>query len=114
MSTAEKLFQEIEQFISESRQILEEGALMEMQGLDLQVRMLCETVLLLSQAERIAYADRMQSLLGQLKELGEAMTASRDNLSEEIRQLNHQKKAAQAYKTADSRDGFGKRDTDEE
>lgn len=111
----ETLFTEIEQFIQESRTMLESGALLEMNGLDDQVRSLCETVLQLSQEERIAASERMQHLLKELKALGEAMVEGRDRLADDIRQLGNQKKAAHAYKIADSRDGYGtKSDEDEE
>jgi hypothetical protein len=98
------LFDEIEQFVADSRAILDSGAIIEMAGLDDQVRSLCETVLQLSQEDRI----------GDLTQLGEAMVAQRDQLAEEIRNLSTQKKAAHAYKIADSRDGFGQRDDNEE
>jgi Skp family chaperone for outer membrane proteins len=74
---------------------------------------LCEAVLKLSQADRIAHAERMQALLTDLQDLGDAMVRSRDGLSDQIRQLNQQKKAATAYKVADSRDDYGKRKTEE-
>ncbi len=110
----EDLFNEIEQFIVESKAMLASGAMLEMYGLDDQVRSLCETVLQLSQEDRLACSERMQVLLAELKTLGEAMVANRDQLAEEIRGLSQQKKAVHAYKVADSRDDFGKRDGDEE
>lgn len=107
------LFDDIERFITESRALLKAGEMLEMQGLDEQVRTLCQTVLQLSQEERVAAADRMQHVLAELKALGESMTETRDNLAEEIRGLSTQKKAATAYKIADSRDDFGKRKEEE-
>jgi len=108
----ETLFNDIEHFVSQSRAMLASGAMMEMHGLDAQVRSLCELVIQLSQEERIAASTRMQHLLGELKSLGESMVETRDQLAEEIRQLSHSKKAAHAYKIADSRDDYGKRADD--
>ena len=112
--STEILFSEISQFIAESRSLLDSGALMEMHGLDEQVRVLCEAVLQLSQEERVAASVPMQKLLTDLKKLGEDMVISRDKLADEVRQLSSQKKAAHAYKIVDASDSFGKRDDDEE
>ncbi len=112
--STEALFDEIEQFISDSRTLLDAGAMMEMQGLEDQVRSLCETVLSLSQQERLAASVRMQKLLNELKTLGEDMVATRDQLADQIRSLSSQKKAAKAYKVADASDAYGKRDGDED
>jgi len=109
----EKLFDDIAQFIAESNAIIERGAFMELAGLDDQVRTLCDMVLQLSQAERLRYADRLQYLLGELKKLGESMTAERDRVGNEMRGVPEHKKASVAYRVADSRDGFGARDDEE-
>lgn len=108
----DSLFREIEHFISESRKLLQSGDYLEMSGLDDQVRSLCETVLLLSQEERIAYADRLQKLLADLKALGDAMVVQRDQLADEIRSVSHHKKASKAYKIVDASDDYGSRDDD--
>lgn len=108
----EALFSDIEQFIAESRAMLDAGAMLEMAGLDDQVRSLCETVLQLSQDERITYSDRMQHLLAELKNLGESMVETREKLAEDIRRASTQKNATKAYKIADSRDNFGHREDD--
>jgi len=111
---AEKLFDDIAQFIAESRDILESGAIMELNGLDEQVRSLCDAVLQLSQNERITYADRLQQLLGDLKALGDAMVTQRDELAEEMRGVPQHKKAHKAYRIVDASDDYGNRDDDEE
>jgi hypothetical protein len=111
---AQQLFLEVEQFIAEGRALLDQGALMELAGLDEQVRILCDRVLQLSQEERLVYADKLQKLLGDLTALGETMAQKRDLIAEEIRGLSHHKKASTAYRVADSRDDFGERDEGDE
>jgi hypothetical protein len=100
----EKLFNDISQFVSESRAMLEQGALMELAGLDEHVKTLCDAVLHLSQSDRMIYADRLQQLLIELKELGEAMAKQRDAMAEEIRDLSSHQKASVAYRTAEASD----------
>lgn len=110
---AEKLFDDIAQFISDSRSLLEQGALMELAGLDDQVRTLCEMVLDLSQDDRLRYADRLQYLLGELKALGETMAAQKEQIAKELSNISSHKKATVAYKVVDASDDFGNRDDDE-
>lgn len=108
------LFDGIEQFVADTRRMLEAGAMLNMQGLDDQVRSLCEAVLQLSQEERLLHADRMQQLLADLRVLGDAMVESRDRMADAMRQLSRQKQAVTAYKIADARDDFGRRDREGE
>ncbi|NBO19825.1 MAG: flagellar protein FliT [Proteobacteria bacterium] len=105
----EALFARIETFVAESRTMLEQGTLLDASGLDEQVRDLCRAVLQLSQPQRVAHAERMQQLLGQLSALAEDMMAQRDMLAGEIQQLQHQKKAHKAYKVVDASDAYGKK-----
>lgn len=112
-ASAEQLFDEIERFIEESHAILESGAMMELAGLDDQVRSLCDAVLQLSQGERVTYADRLQKLLGDLKSLGDAMVVQRDQLADELRNVSQQKKAHKAYRVVDASDDYGNRDDED-
>lgn len=106
----ELLFKQIEQFIAESRHLLDEGALVELEGLDNQVRHMCQTVLELTPQERAAHADRMQQLLWSLNDLGEAMSHYRDAMAEEIRHLTQHKRANVAYRTSENIDNYHKKD----
>lgn len=108
--SAEALFERIENFLSESKKLLEEGTYVDAAGLDEQVRQLCETVLSLSQQQRIAHADRMQDLLKSLSGLGESMMRQRDAMAEQLRGTHQQKKAHHAYKIVDASDNYGNRD----
>lgn len=106
---AQKLFDDIAQFVEQSRELLKSGAMMELAGLDERVLLLCEEVLLLSQEERVQYGDKLQQLLGDLKSLGEEMTAQRDRIGAELNALPQHKKATVAYRVAEESDKY-KRD----
>lgn len=108
MGKPEKLFEDITQFMEQSRSLLGQGALMELAGLEKQVQGLCEQVLALSQDERLKYADRLQGLLKELGELGQTLAVARDKLGDEAMSLTQQKKAHTAYRTAEASDNYGK------
>jgi hypothetical protein len=107
---AQTLFENIEQFVAESHSLLEKGAIMELAGLDEHVRSLCDQVLSMSQDDRILYADKLQKLLGDLKNLGEALAQQRDAVASEIRNMSKHQKANVAYKVADASDDYGNKD----
>lgn len=113
MTTTETLFDDIASFVKESQMLLEQGAFVELAGLDEQVKILCDAVLHLTQEDRIRHAGRLQELLGELKALGEALVTQRDRVGDEIQGLSQHKKASVAYRIADSRDGFGPKEEDE-
>jgi hypothetical protein len=102
-SSPEKLFNDISQFVSESRALLEQGAMMELAGLDERVKTLCDAVLQLSQSDRLVYAEQLQQLLAELKSLGEAMTTQRDAMADAIKDISSHRKASVAYRTAASK-----------
>jgi len=107
-SKPEVLFKEIETFISDSRALLQSGAIVELSGLDERVRIMCEAVLELSQSDRLEHADRLQQLLWGLGDLGETMGHYRDAMAEEIRHLSHHQKANVAYRTTENIDNYKK------
>lgn len=101
------LFNDIAQFIDRSSALLKEGALMELAGLDDQIRTLCEEVLSLSEEQRVQYADRLQTLLVGLQALGNDMVQMRDKMAQDIRGLSSHQKANVAYRTAETSDRSG-------
>ena len=104
--TTEQLFDQVESFINESSELLEADKLIELGGLDHQVMSLCETILHLSQEERLKYNQRLQQLLGDLQKLGENLVKRRDIVAEEIRGLGQHKKATTAYRVTESIDSY--------
>jgi Mg2+ and Co2+ transporter CorA len=97
-------------FVAESREMVKSGAMMDIEDLEKKVSELCDMVLSLSQADRLRYADKLQLLLADIGKLGEEMTTLKDAMGDEIKSLSNVKKASVAYRVADSRDGYGKKD----
>ena len=98
--TTEVLFSDISKFISDSRDLLKRGAIMELSGLDDNVKNLCEEVMRLSQDDRLQHADHLQKLFSELKSLGEELASQRDSLADDIRGASDHKKASAAYRSA--------------
>lgn len=103
-SQPQKLFDDISAFVAESRQLLSRNQLLELDGLDHNVRQLCEMVLKLSQEERLRHAEQLQRLLKELSSLGEALVERRDALSAELLATADHRKANVAYRTSDNMD----------
>lgn len=103
MSNHQELFENIAKFISNSRNLLEQDAMVEMAGLDNQVQELCEKILNLSGEEQTKYADSLQHLLNELTLLGNDLTSKREEIASEMRDISNHKKANVAYKTADAK-----------
>ncbi len=108
--TTEALFNDISKFISDSRELLKRGAVMELSGLDDNVKELCEEVMRLSQDDRLQHADRLQELFAELKLLGEELSSQRDSLADDIRGASDHKKATAAYRSAPAGDGRGSKE----
>ncbi|MFW0777048.1 MAG: hypothetical protein ACN2B6_04950 [Rickettsiales bacterium] len=108
--TTEALFNDISKFISDSRELLKRGAVMELSGLDDNVKELCEEVMRLSQDDRLQHADRLQELFAELKLLGEELSSQRDSLADDIRGASDHKKATAAYRSAPAGDGSGSKE----
>ena len=106
MSEQQELFENIAQFVADSKVLIDKGAMVELAGMDKQVQILCERVLELSGEDRIKYADSLQGLMNELNILGKDLTQKREALANEIRYLSSHKKASVAYKTADAKGGL--------
>jgi hypothetical protein len=106
----EKLFNAISQFITDSRESLQKGEVVELTGLEGQVGTLCDAIMRLSDEERAIYATRLQELMTGLQVLGEELVAQRDKVEDEMRGLTQVKKANTAYRTAEASDNYTKSD----
>ncbi len=95
----EELFEDISRFIADGQKLLEQGALVELAGLDKHIQTLCDEVTRLSREDRIKYGERMQQLLNELQTLGDTMVKMRDTLAADIKALSSHKKANVAYRT---------------
>lgn len=103
------LLKRVSEFVTESRDMVKDGAMLEVEGLEAKVSELCEMVLSLSQDDRLRYADKLQILLSDIGKLGEEMKQLRDMMGGEIRSLTAVKKATVAYHVADASDQYGKK-----
>ncbi len=108
-SAPDKLFDDISKFIAESRDLLSRGAVMELDGLDNEVRRLCDAAMQLTPDQRKNYADKLQAMLTGLAALGDEMARQRDATLAEMHGLTEYRKAHVAYTNADATDAFGKK-----
>ena len=103
MNEQQELFDDIKKFVDDSRVLLAKGVEVEMAGLDRKVQNLCNRVMQLSDDERAKYVDILQTLLGELNQLGHDLAVQREAVLHEIRYLSSHKKASVAYKVADAK-----------
>ncbi len=99
---AEALFAEIAVYIKESHRLLEQGALLELNGMDEQVKVLCDEVMGLSDAQRVKYAERLQELFASLTMLEQVMRQARDAMSGDIRSISNHHHASVAYRKGET------------
>lgn len=112
--TADALLKSVMGFISESRQQLGQGVLLDMSPMEENVQILCEIITQLDATERKAYAGPLESLYQQLSELGGDLTSVRDYLRSQMNELPTHQRANIAYKSADAVDNYGPKDSDNE
>ena len=108
----EKILDEVAAFIAESRALIDKGAFLELDGLDEQVKQLCDMVMGLSKEQRMQCADKMEVLVQELNALAAELTVQREAVASEIRGLGEHRKAHVAYSAADATDAFGKKKDD--
>lgn len=101
-------FTEMENYIATSRATVAAGEELSLIGLDENIGKLCDLIMELSQEEKMLYEDRLRELLESLNALGNEMRVAEGDLKD----ISTHRNASVAYKTADSRDNFGKRDGD--
>jgi hypothetical protein len=106
MSKITPFFAEMENYISNCRRDIASGKDVDMQGMEIKIEALCNMVWEQSEVERLVYEPRLRSLLENLNELGKDLKEQIDG----TRDIPQHRAASVAYKTADSRDNFGKRD----
>lgn len=105
----EALLKGLSDYISQAKGILEKGDFLELEGLDDQVKTLCDSVLSLKVEESLSFADELDGTMKELDELQKMFVESRDKLAGDMQDLGKHKKASVAYKqseTAPHREGF--------
>lgn len=109
MTQVAPFFSKMENYIQGIRNDIVAGKNVEMVALDENIGHLCDMVMKLSEEERMMYEERLHQLLESLNMLGREL---KDHFGEGDSIAAH-RNATVAYKTADSRDNFGKREEDE-
>jgi Na+/phosphate symporter len=98
----ETLFSAISEYIANSNALLEKGALLELKGLDDSVQLMCDTLVAMSQDQRVQYADKLQQLQEDLNKLGQTIVTMRDKLGSEILGTGEHKRASVAYRKGET------------
>lgn len=106
---AMQLFSDISDYIASSMALLEKGEVENLSGLDQKIQHLCETIVHLSESDRLLYAEKLEQLNIDLLHLSDAMHRHKATITAEINKTSNVRKASIAYKTADARDDFGKK-----
>lgn len=99
-SSPDQLLDGISDFIAKHQDLLRQGALADMAGLDRQVQELCRAVGDMAAEDQARYAGRMQQLFAELQALGDSLAAARDALAQEMQGISAHHKASVAYRTA--------------
>ncbi len=98
----ETLFSKISDYVVESRRLLEQGALLELKGLDDGVHLMCDALMKMSQDQRIRYAGKLQELQAEMQSLGDTIVAMRDSVGSELLATTPHKKASVAYRKGET------------
>ncbi len=98
-------FSNMEEYIASSRAAVAAGDDLDMAGLDNAIETLCDMIQTMPAGDQQLYEPRLQDLLMSLNALGQEMKAQAG-----LQDIPKHRNASVAYKTADSRDNFGKRD----
>lgn len=110
----DQLFEDIAQFIDKSHQALDEGALMELAGMDDEVKALCEEITKISVDQRAQYESKLRKLFDDLQVLGDRMVAMRAEIVKDIQDIPARQKAHIAYRAAKVAGRPEKKDEEEE
>ena len=98
MSTALNLDQALE-FIAHSRSELKDGKVVVLEGLQLDIKKICEDISALPQDEMAKYSSILGELAEQLKTLEKELREQRMQVQQDIFGLNRKQKALQSYQT---------------
>ena len=108
MKTIDELFGEVEMMMTRFNAKFHDPMSVDMGGMEQQVASLCDAVAELPKPDQVQYIGKLTTILESLNSLG---TRLKEQLAEPA-ELPKLRSASVAYKTADSRDNFGKRDSD--
>lgn len=100
--TPRELLDGILAFIATTREHVEEGGEVDLDGLDEKVRELCEAVLDMPKPEADTYAEELQTMAEDLTLLKASMEKAQKEVRQQVEALNLRHKAAKAYKTSEA------------
>lgn len=98
---AQTLFDNIRLYIRDAHEICDRGEFIELSGLDMRVRELCDAIERLETEEAVAYAEDLQAVMDELGALQAIFQQKRDALGEELTGANKHQQAARAYKQSE-------------
>lgn len=113
---ARQLVAEISTYIAQAKAALEKGVLIDLAGLDSQIRLLCEEIIRMPVGESRPFREVLAELSDELGLLRDALGAARSDVQDQLEALNMRQKAAHAYKkteVAEVRDAKNKPANDE-
>lgn len=100
--TPRELLEGIMAFIATTREHVEQGGEVDLDGLDEKVRELCEAVLDMPKPEADSYADELHRMGEELTLLKADMEKAQKEVREQVDALNLRHKAAKAYKITEA------------
>ncbi|MDX2112208.1 MAG: hypothetical protein SFW63_00525 [Alphaproteobacteria bacterium] len=104
----DELLTQIAAYITESRELLERGDVVELSDLDGRIARLCEASLALSAEEKRRHAAALEQLLDDLTQLGNLLQEKRGLVMHEMKASGAHRKAASAYRMAERPPADGK------
>lgn len=112
MMKPEPLLAEIKEMIGLSRVYLAANGEFSLKGLDDKVAVLCGVIMALPKEEQPEHVAALEILLADLNSLGQGLSAQGAEFFASLKEVKTHRNASVAYKTADSRDNFGKKDAE--
>lgn len=104
-----ELFDGIRAYVAQAKEICAKGDYLELEGLDDQVKTLCEGVMHMPVEDSMTIKDDLQTMMAELDELQTLFEKSKDKLAHDMRGVEKHKQASLAYKqseTAPQREGM--------
>ena len=98
MDTAEKLNQAVK-FITRSREELQAGKVVVLEGFQEEVRKLCEDIAALSPQNMLEFAPQLQQLSDDLRIFEQELRSQQTLVQQDIFSLNRKQKALKTYQT---------------
>lgn len=100
-SNARQLVDELKDYIETARGYVEKGDFVKLEGLDVQVRDMCDVIAHLTVDEARQFRDELDQIMIELDALQQSFVASRDALGQGLSEVGKHKQASMAYKQSE-------------